>query len=398
MRRALYSAGVAAAFSAAGTASAFSQDDSPAQFEAVRGIETETTGPDGAVGDGSPVVGRISLTQADLRRLAGIERTTQRLDRSALAAFHRGLMPLPDLLDQTDLADRTDLWIHQIRRDGGEQAVLVRQVRRLRDVVSHLESFNQPNSSGWRADLALARWALSDAEFRAAAAGGDEVAAARSGGRRAEFAREVFEFRTADAAIGLASPEAVLRAAAIVVASPSADSNANMRAQRQYFNLADMNVEQTERWGLLGAGVGRVDRIEQARVHRDFALLRASLDNGEASISARLLARTEAQVQSAFADELRFFATGAASLYDVAETWRTWSDMHLSVAEVAELADLASTGEREEALDRLRLAADSISDLRGRHEADVLFVDVLETVDELSAMRQQVTRSENYLQ
>ena len=398
MKRTLLNAGLPAVFAAAGAVSAIGQDGPASRFEAVRGVEIETAQPDPAPNVTSTPEGEVTLNSADLARLARAELLTSKLSRSSREAFQRGLMPLSDFLDQVDLADRTDLWIHEIRRDGGEQSVFDRQVRRWRDVVSDLEDFNQPNSAGWRADLSLARWALSDAEMRSAAAREDEVMLQRSSRRRADFARQHFLQRTADAEVGLAPPSEVVRAGSVLVESPPTDAFVNGRDQERYLGLVNENTEQTELWGLLGAGIGRSDRVEQARIDRDSALLSESIERNDFRSAAELLTRTEAHLQAGFDEESRFFDSGTASLYDLARTWRTWSDLHLAVAEIDELADGAATDGRVQAFSRLRDAADATTDLRGRHAADVLFVDVLETVDDLSGMRRQASRSAAYLQ
>lgn len=397
MKRTLLNAGLPAIFAAAGAVSAFGQDGTVSRFEAVRGVETEAAQPEPAPNVTSTSEGEVTLDSADLARIARAELLTGRLSRSSREAFRRGLMPLADFIDQVDLADRTDLWIHEIQRDGGEQSVFDRQIRRWREVVSVLESFNQPNSAGWRADLSLARWALSDAEMRFAAAREDEVMLQRSSRSRADFARGHFVRRTADAEIGLAAPSEVVRAASILVKSPQTDAFLNGRDQERYLRLVNDNTEQTELWGLLGAGIGRSDRVEQARIDRDSALLSESIERNDFSTAAELLNRTEAHLQTGFDEKARFFDTGTASLYDLARTWRTWSDLHLAVAEIDELAESAATDGREQAYSRLRAAADATTDLRGRHAADVLFVDVLETVDDLAGMRRQASRSADYL-
>ena len=75
-----------------------------------------------------------------------------------------------------------------------------------------------------------------------------------------------------------------------------------------------------------------------------------------------------------------------------------WSDVHLAVADSDELTEGAETDAREQALQRLRHADDATTEVRGRHAADVLFVDVLKNVDDLHMMRQQVSRSTEYLE
>ena len=335
----------------------------------------------------------LHSTSADAVLRPGRERQLLRVARQSSAeilqsgenAFHRGLLPLRDYLEQTALVTEVDIQSAQANAAPAAPA-WQQQVDRLRAIRDRLEPSRQPGHRGWAADAALAEWALADAEVNLAAALGDVVTGQEASARRHYWASEHYHRRKGDADVGAASLAEMSQAALLVVASRSGVEHARPRAE--YTSLLQRIVDRTQEWSEKGAGVGREDRLLEARIAEELDRLTSADDDGELKVDAEVLESADRALRELFEKQIDYHRHGTAGLYDLARTWTTWRDLH-QTGDANEILSAKQSDDRKSALATLQRLAEDQSDHSGRFAADLAYVDLLGQLDAVDSLRSE---------
>jgi hypothetical protein len=329
------------------------------------------------------------LTRSERERLRKAAESAAALARHSGEAFHRGLMPLADHLEQLSLAGRIEFDVARLsdspdaRRD-----VLRQQAERYRGIVTHLEQFTAAYGPIAAADMHQARALLAQTEAALDGAAGRSAQATRNAAQAAVESGSHVEQRTFDVGLGLAAPEAVLdahlQAGVIAATDTKSPPGVNPQALADYRGGLAALAERVEGWGQLDAGSGRADRLQNLRVHQ------AAIDRELAEV-ARHPAAMEAALGRAVQDSERlhetlagFHQSGTATLFDLASAWRLRSDLVAS----RPASDTPPPGGARVERDYHEIArlASHEHDLRGRHAADVQYVHGLADVTDLRAL------------
>lgn len=310
---------------------------------------------------------RPVISQSSLK---GIRDASQRLITQSRDSFDRGLVPLVDHLDQFSLAANLNLRLASSQTDRETQLQWHRlQVRNLDGVATQLKQFQQPASAGWEADVLLARLSLAQAQSRLAAFEGRTNTAASAQRAIIDLARQHWDKRLDDAAVGLATPMQLWRAAGLVFSS----ENQPLDADRNFLHQA---IQATDHWKLTGTGIGREDlreafRFELARVD----LLSAKPGTESFNTQAQ---RAEISVEKLFDTISQFQSKGTASLYDMAAAWRQRQELHTFLEESRrEPLPAEWKQRRSNDLSQLSRLATQAVDRRGRAAADISYVELL---------------------
>lgn len=351
---------------------------------------TEPAYTNGAPATGIPpsgASGAAVLTRTQRRDLEQARRqATDLADRSA-SAFERGLMPLGDYLEQATLVQWTEQLLADVRFEGDAVAVRRNHLARMQSALGRLRQFNQPNAKRWEADVALAEWAVADAELQLANAEQDSVASGRSVLRRAEAALDHNRLRQRDADIGWASLQATSRASAQAASSALPDSFASSITDEDHRMYLAAVAWQTSAWERDGAGIGRADRVQKSDLAVEVADLNVELQSGRVDHAAQTMRRADREFQDLFTTQQDFHAKGTASLYDLSRTWLAWRELHDLAADKPGVVDADQVAGRERARSALTRLADQTVDRRGRHAADVTVVRLIQQMDGLEALR-----------
>lgn len=328
------------------------------------------------------LIGLISLAAA-----LGASSTPERVEpRSArLAAelrsesrrsFERGLMPLPDYLESLAVVEAAML--HRVDVDVDARpwpAVNPRDVERalaprlndLRAAVARLKAFRQPAAEGYTADLALAEYALRDAELQAAYLTGTTPAVPRLSAAREQTAVEHYRRRLFDYKyLGHASLPSLAAAATMLNVSPHWKLQVRQTA-----------VARTRAWSQAGAGIGRSDRVTSAAL--DLAADETQFHDAALSVDhlAELYRQADQFAEQLQAEQQQFFERGTASLSDLTRSWQwRWQLQSRALRQEIPVAEAAQASLDAE-LATLKRRARQVTDLRGRMRADVLRVELL---------------------
>lgn len=360
---------------------------------------TATPGSASRAAGGKDAVARSTVTvkaTAELEiSLDASRRHADRLSMSSREAFERGLMPLRHFLEQSALVQRTELRLAEAGYDGEVTRIRGSQVARMRSALKHLEQLREPNARHWEADVALARWALADAELELARSSGNSAAESSLQARRSSLAASHERIRERDAAFGWASLDATTYARSLTITGDDQQGRPSRAAE--YQDYLTRVARQTERWSGEGAGIGRADRAERTALRPVLSDLSHALQTGQTPRGAELLEQAQTGFRQLFIRQEEFQARGTASIYDLSQTWLEWRDVQDRAAEQPGLVEDTQVAERNEALKRLSRLADRTIDLRGRRAADVSVVRLLEHIDRLDlAASQSVEPGESY--
>jgi hypothetical protein len=301
-------------------------------------------------------------------------------------------MPLSDYMEQATLVARTELVLAQVDYQGDEESVRRNHLQRMQSALQQLEQLNQPNARHWEADVALAEWAVADAEAQLAEAHANSAMAGQFAADRAALAREHLQLRQRDAAIGWAALPSVSLATSLV-----SEGETTPASGKEFQSHLAAVAERTAAWSRAGAGIGRKDRVQQAELAVTLQEFETALKSGQNERAAGVLRQADQQIQQLFQTQLDFYERGTASLSEVSRTWMTWRDVHQSAAETPSLVGEDTVAERNRALATLSRLADQTVDQRGRHAADVTVVRLLEQMDGLEALRRPAVQPGAYL-
>lgn len=296
-----------------------------------------------------------------------------RLRQSSQSAFQRGLLPLSDHLEH--LAAMEEDGIRRATADAsaaGNNRLALRQalqprIDALQLAVRQMSAFRQPAAANWEADLLLGKYVLAQAEEEAAALTNDRsaVRAAKSDQQKwaqAHYARRVFDARI----LGHATPSAVAQAVTFLNVAPG--------WKRQVLHDT---AAQTQVWQQVQAGIGRKDRVLDARLQ--VALWNVESRGVQTSPSELRYGLIEADKLTAelFDTQREYVRHGTATLADLSRTWQTRRQVHL----LSNWVELPFSVDKLTALDRslqdLSHVAMAVTDHRGRMAADVEYVRLL---------------------
>lgn len=328
------------------------------------------------------------------RMIQAARRTSAGMVQHGRLAFRRGLLPLRDYLEQLAAATEIDIRSAQAHSET-EAPAWQQQVGRLRAVRDRLQLSNRPGPWGWSPDAALAEWALASAEVNLARARGDAVAEQTASVWRREWAAEHYRRRKLDADIGAASLAETSQAASFVVLSRS--DNAQELAGAAYTLLLQRIATRTEDWGERGAAVGRTDRLLEAEVAVDLDRLTAEGDDGEFVVDADRFESADRSLRELFSTQLDYHRHGTAEVYDLAQTWSAWRDLHLTASDAPGLVSDDQSAERASALSTLQRLAERQVDRSGRFAADLAYVELLVQFDQLDATQPERAAGRGYL-
>lgn len=291
-------------------------------------------------------------------------------------SFERGLMPLPDYLESLAVVEAALLREVEIDVDARPwPAVNARDVDRalaprlndLRAAVARLKAFRQPAAEGYTADLALAEYALRDAELQAAYVTGTTPAVPRLSAEREQAAVEHYRRRVFDYNhLGHASLPSLVAAATMLNVAPQWKLQVRQSA-----------VARTRAWSQAGAGIGRSDRVTSATL--DLAVDEIHFQDSAPSVDAlaELYREADQFAQQLQAQQEQYFERGTASLSDLTRSWQwRWQLQSRALRQDIPVAETAQARLDAE-LATLKRRARQVTDLRGRMRADVLRVELL---------------------
>lgn len=306
------------------------------------------------------------------RQLESLAGQSAGLAQQSFDSFSRGLMPLPDHLEQLKLTQRAELLTANDEKQVAE--LQMRHIERLDAVVGALRAFDQPNAEGWQADLLLAQTLAAEARSKLAAHQKRDSAAEAARQQAIALADAHLQRRQLESTIGWATVPMMVNAR-LVVEQVRQDEPYTLLPADEF--LADA-VALTRSWQARDAGVGRTDRLALARYQQARFALRHGLESDTRQI-ARLYMSAEAAAMQLYNQQREFLKSGTTSLYDVARAWSFREEL----GSILTLADLSPPLASEEQLLRdlgaLQAFARGVEDRRGRIEADLSYISVLGT-------------------
>ena len=347
--------------------------------------------PDSAVESARPP--QRKLTSADLQLLRTSNDTASRLRSESRAAFERGLLPLADYADQLALALKMELAAADVRgSEAGRSQALAAHAQQLQVTAGLLQQFNQPAARGWQADLAQADFLA--AEAAAFATTNPQNAASRAQARQlvSDRARTQYALRLADFENGLATLSELSQAASHMAGDLSEPETADAAIPGLIDYQARMQqiLINTEDLAHRGADGGRIDHVHQAQfeLSRSSVLL-AGLSKNEQTASTAFQTADQAG-RELLASQSRLYDSGTAKLFDLAQSWSQWQELHREAKDFDIEIPEASSRQQQSELQRLTELADRQTDLRGRIAADVTMVHSLKILTDLRQLAEDI--------
>ena len=322
----------------------------------------------------------------ELRLLQESTNRAWRLRQRSRHAFERGLMPLADYADQLDLALQIETAVAiRHENDFARDAALTAHADQLKTAAHLLRQFRQPGARGWRADVAHAEFLAADAALRATTNRQDIPGLELVSRSVHAQALRHFQLRLADFEQGLASLSDLSRAASHLASNISGQetSDSVVRDMSEYRVRLQQNLLATEELARLGAAGGRIDRIHAAQfeLNRSTVLL-AGLTNDRQSASYAFQAADNA-AQQWLASQSRLHGSGTLRLFDLAQGWYRWQELHQQAHRFGLDVPKASSVQQQSDLQRLVRLSHRHTDVRGRTAADVSMVHSLEILTHL---------------
>ena len=307
-------------------------------------------------------------------RSASVVTTGALLRSQSQQAFHRGLLPLTDLLEHLAAAEEADVrWVlSTLPSDSApsSQAILSAiqpRIESLRFAVRHMEAFRQPAAANWQADVLLGKYVLAEAIEEAARLSGDHEAIGRAVGIESAIAIKHYQQRIFDAKIlGHATLPDVTRAVSFLNIDPT-------RKRR----VLQQAIGTTQRWNAMAAGIGRSDQVLNASLQ--VALWDAEPRSSQLNDAVLQHGLTEADrlATQLFSTQRSYYSRGTATLADLSRAWQTRRQVHLLADVVGTPLPDNSPNSYQRDLNELQNLAVAIQDRRGRNATDVAYVHLL---------------------
>ena len=360
----------------------------------LRSPRNKTSSPESAA-----VPARNSQTKLPsdaLRFLRTSSDTASLLRSESRAAFERGLLPLADYSDQLALALKMELAAADVRgSEAGRSEALAAHAQQLQAAAGLLQQFNQPAARGWQADLAEADFLA--AEAAALATTNPQNAASRAQARQlvSDRARNQYALRLADFENGLATLSDLSHAASHMAGDLSEPeiAEAAIPGLIDYQTRMQQILINTENLAQRGADGGRIDHVHQAQFELSrSSLLLAGLSKNEPTASTAFQNADQAG-RDLLASEARLYDSGTATLFELAQSWSQWQELHRQAKHFDIEIPEASSGQQQSELQRLTELADRQTDLRGRIAADVTMVHSLKILMDLRQLAEDADTS-----
>ena len=336
------------------------------------------------------------LPPAALRFLRTSSDTASLLRSESRAAFERGLLPLADYSDQLALALKMELAAADVRgSEAGRSEALAAHAQQLQAAAGLLQQFNQPAARGWQADLAQADFLAAEAAVLATT--NPQNAASRAQARQlvSDRARNQYALRLADFESGLATLSDLSHAASLMAGDLSEPeiADAAIPGLIDYQARMQQILINTENLAQRGADGGRIDHIHQAQFELSrSSLLLAGLSKNEPTASTAFQTADQAG-RELLASEARLYDSGTATLFDLAQSWSQWQELHRQAKHFEIEIPEASSRQQQSGLQRLTELADRQTDLRGRIAADVTMVHSLKILTDLRQLAEDADTS-----
>lgn len=336
------------------------------------------------------------LPPAALRFLRTSSDTASLLRSESRAAFERGLLPLADYSDQLALALKMELAAADVRgSEAGRSESLAAHAQQLQAAAGLLQQFNQPAARGWQADLAEADFLAAEAAVLATT--NPQNAASRAQARQlvSDRARNQYALRLADFENGLATLSDLSHAASLMAGDLSEPeiADAAIPGLIDYQARMQQILINTENLAQRGADGGRIDHIHQAQFELSrSSLLLAGLSKNEPTASTAFQNADQAG-RDLLASEARLYDSGTATLFELAQSWSQWQELHRQAKHFDIDIPEASSRQQQSGLLRLTELADRQTDLRGRIAADVTMVHSLKILTDLRQLAEDADTS-----
>lgn len=350
----------------------------------LRSPRSKKAEPDSAAVQARPP--RRKLTSAELQILRKSSDAASRLRAEGRAAFERGLLPLADYSDQLAIALKMELAVADLHgSEAGRAGALAAHAEQLQDAAGLLQQFNQPSARGWQADLAQADFLAAEAATLGPMNPQNAANRAQALKLVSDRAQNQYALRLSDFENGLATLSDLSRAASHMVGDVSDPETADTAIPGLVDYQARMQqiLINTEALARRGADGGRIDHVHQAQfeLSRSTVLL-AGLSKNEHSVSPAFLTADQA-ARDLLASQARLYDSGTVKLFDLAQSWSQWQELHRQAKQFDIEISEASDTQLQSELQRLSGLADQQSDLRGRISADVTMVHSLKALTDL---------------
>jgi hypothetical protein len=338
----------------------------------------------------------VPLQSASSKNATATQRQLQLAAKSAVQlreqsreSFLRGLLPLQDYLEHLSTAFEAEgrsayeTTLGQLRSTPGYESnkppqltvqqrqktfepVYQARLAALQEAVDRLVEFQQPASVGWEADVALSRFALVQAQTDAARVYGKPGDVLQLKAGEEQLAVEQYWKRWDDASVGLASTQQLVQAVSLLNVAPELRRNFLQNAENQ-----------TVIWASAGAGIGRQDAVTKASFDLTWLNGYTEGQDGKRVVNEQSWRESDQLVETLFQQQREFFPKGTATLGDLSRTWNLREQMHHVATDAKYKMPGASIEQHRQNLQLLQRTADGTTDRRGRHAADVTFVQVL---------------------
>jgi len=300
------------------------------------------------------------------------------------STFERGLLPLEDYLEHLRFVTYVEQRAAQEQQQPQKAIAAAQQhVDRLAHAAVLLEEFRQPAAEGWLAESLLAQAATAEARANLAQLRGQKELASVATQRFQDLALQHLEAREFDTQVlGIGSLPTMAAAIELVArANGKTDASGVVQETRENILLT------TERWHAAGAGIGRVDEVQQAQIAEAQSKGNWAIISRDMPQFAAAVAEAEQASRDLFDSRREFYEEGTASLADLTEALLVRNRIHQLAASRDGLLTPEMDAVWERDLSEVVALAGSIEDLRGRNTPDTQFVSLLNLVDQADHTR-----------
>ncbi len=271
----------------------------------------------------------------------GLLQEADRLVQTARILWGRSTIGLTEYAYSLNMAGYARTQARLALRDtAGYLQELRKQQSAWQEAVEHLARFPFPAAPGLQGDLELASYWAARARADVAAGRMDASDQRAALAEARAHASALHEARRNDLAVGFADLPALALAASlegevrVLLAQLDRDQRAVIAAMDDQLAVMDHVLDETARLNAAGAELGRDDRLAWAHYWRDnTAAARAALA-GDREQAVRLFDRCAQHAQQMFQARRRYYDTGTATPYELAEASMLWTTAQLEGAKL----------------------------------------------------------------
>ncbi|MDB4742898.1 hypothetical protein OAF98_00305 [Planctomicrobium sp.] len=291
------------------------------------------------------------------------------LDRASNSAFKRGLMPLESRLKYLALARDARI------SEAGDSESAVQDVwtgyrNELAAIVPQIRRLNQPGASGWNAELILAKYSVLRANQQIASITEDAGGLAEATAGLQEAATALYRQRETDYSAGLASLQDLMYARDRLL-------NSTQFSSVDRIDAIEGVILTQSKWNSKGAEIGRTDRILEAQLTKELIGFQDSLEAGALPAITEKLFNLNSTGHQHFETTLKFYQNGTAPLHQLTSSILIRQRLQRLSNEFPELQSDEADQEFQSDWNTLKSIAESTSDRRGRNEADLIAIDLM---------------------